>query len=140
MGEYATIKGTNEEVKIGTCESMYYIRASDMHKVNYNFREGMEFLSFRLPFKDEPEFEDRLHGNHNKGIDVDIPDIDDGHGTVQLSAVQKNGLLISFPCCAETRSNQHQEILLNGRSFTPALAPLWGWGITWKDKNNERFC
>ena len=31
MGEYA--KYNNQEIKIGTCETMYYLRYEDRHKV-----------------------------------------------------------------------------------------------------------
>ena len=33
MGEYARRKSDNESIKIGTCESMYYLRYEDRDKV-----------------------------------------------------------------------------------------------------------
>ena len=53
MGEYATRKCDGEYIKIGTCESMYYLRFEDRDKVSgYRFRAS-DGLSFRLPFPDE---------------------------------------------------------------------------------------
>ena len=58
MGEYAKRKSDGVEIKIGTCESMYYIRFEDRHAVSH--LEGNTDVSchpednrFRLPFPDE---------------------------------------------------------------------------------------
>ncbi len=60
MGEYAERISDGEEVKIGTCESMYYLRFEDRNKVrhvsgNVNPSRDSEAgqLLFRLPFPDE---------------------------------------------------------------------------------------
>jgi hypothetical protein len=37
MGEYATRKSDNEYIKIGTCESMYYLRFDDINQVVYEY-------------------------------------------------------------------------------------------------------
>ena len=55
MGEYA--KHDGHEVKIGTCEDMYYLRLEDCRKVqpipNSLNPATCEGLRFRLPFPDE---------------------------------------------------------------------------------------
>ena len=37
MGECARIKATGQEVKIGTCQAMYYLTLGDRNKVDYHF-------------------------------------------------------------------------------------------------------
>jgi len=58
MGEYA--KFGNSEIKIGTCEDMYYLRFEDRYKVRHlpgnvdpNKDSEAAHLRFRLPFPDE---------------------------------------------------------------------------------------
>lgn len=56
MGEYARYKG--QEIKIGTCSSMYYLRWDDRAKVqgvrgNVNPAKNPEGLRFRVPWPDE---------------------------------------------------------------------------------------
>ncbi len=58
MGEYAKRKSDGADIKIGTCEDMYYLRYEDRHKVWPQANsldpvtEACE-LRFRLPFPDE---------------------------------------------------------------------------------------
>jgi hypothetical protein len=53
MGEYATYNGEN--IKLGTCESMYYLRADQRHLISgYRFDGGDRF---RFPFPDEDDIE-----------------------------------------------------------------------------------
>jgi hypothetical protein len=103
MGEYAKVKGTGESVKIGTCESMYYLRADQVRQVwhehgNVDPARDTASLLYRFPFPREdgespggfdsawPSF--RLH--------VPIPDIE--HGLTQFTAGNGNGYLVSLPC------------------------------------------
>lgn len=57
MGEYATRKSDEAEVKIGTCEDMYYLRYEDRDKVRQlpnSLNAANELnLRWRLPFPDE---------------------------------------------------------------------------------------
>jgi len=57
MGEYAYRKEDNAHIKIGTCESMYYIRYEDRNKVKkdeFSLDCSKETgLYWRLPFTDE---------------------------------------------------------------------------------------
>ena len=56
MGEYAKYNG--QQIKIGTCESMYYLRADQAHLVqamsgNVNPITDCESIRFRFPFPEE---------------------------------------------------------------------------------------
>jgi hypothetical protein len=113
MGENAIRKSDNTEVKIGTCENMYYLRYEDRHKVrpiknNVDPVREAESLRFRLPFPDEDavsigEYEDfnrgqRLYLNgpisHNDEF-RDESTVSDP-GMIQLT--HASGLLLSVPC------------------------------------------
>lgn len=105
MGEYARIKGNNTKVKIGTCESMYYLRYEDRHKVDYSF-VGNE--RFRLPFPDEDHIQIghydnafrhyRLNADHyfhaltdeKKKVFIKNP------GFIQMTT--RTGLMCTAPC------------------------------------------
>ena len=52
MGEYAIRKSDNESIKIGTCESMYYLRYEDRGKVTPEQGSGFGYY-WPLPFPDE---------------------------------------------------------------------------------------
>lgn len=57
MGEYAIRKSDGERIKIGTCESMYYLRYEDRHKVSPEPHSldpaHTEGLHWRLPVPEE---------------------------------------------------------------------------------------
>lgn len=91
MGEIATRKSDRERVKIGTCESMYYLRWDDIDKVEIDYDLREPGLSFRLPFPDE---DDQLPGQYEiyeRGYRL-LPYQDDGH-TVAFEA----GESIAYP-------------------------------------------
>lgn len=99
MGEYAkTVSG--EEVKIGTCEEMYYLRADQRHLiVGYDF-DGSE--RFRFPFPDEDGIEPGSgdFADHRRGVripDFKLSDEFQTHGTVQFVA-RDAGYVCSLPC------------------------------------------
>lgn len=60
MGEYATDKRTGERFKIGTCESMYYVRFEQRKDFIYNY--PTENCFWRIPTPDEDDVE---MGNYN---------------------------------------------------------------------------
>ena len=101
MGEYALYQG--EEVKIGTCEDMLYLRADQAHLVtplpgNVDPVRDRDALRFRFPFPDEDGTEPGGFDNPFRGrrlYGVKAPDGVD-HGNVQFKA--SNGYLISLPC------------------------------------------
>ena len=69
MGEYAKYKG--EEIKIGTCESMYYLRYEDRGKVTaipHSINPALEKdLFWRLPFPDEDNINPGEYDHYNRG-------------------------------------------------------------------------
>ena len=74
MGEYAKLKTTGEDVKIGTCENMYYLRFEDRYKVIYDL--SFDNYRFRLPFPDEDNIGIGNYNNYDRGIDL-IPHYDE---------------------------------------------------------------
>ena len=107
MGEYAMYAG--EEIKIGTCESMYYLRADQAHRVtplegNVHPIGGRDGIRFRFPWPDEDgtapgAFEDPFRGHrlHAVRSPESVP-----HYTVQFKAA--NGYLVSLPCPEQSDS------------------------------------
>lgn len=103
MGEYALFGG--EEVKIGTCEDMYYLRFDQRHLVkhvpnNVNVMDPKHFkaLRFRFPFPDEDGVPPGSFSNYNRGLRVDgvrIPTAIE-HREVQFTA--DAGYVVSIPC------------------------------------------
>jgi hypothetical protein len=118
MGEYAIRKSDGTEVKIGTCESMYYLRFEDRYKVtakhgNVDPVKDCTQIRFRLPFPDEDAIEIGQYGNHERGQPLykptfNLQGVANGHeefadastvsdpGMVQLT--HACGLLLNVPC------------------------------------------
>jgi hypothetical protein len=104
MGEYAIHNG--EQVKIGTCEEMYYLRADQAHLVRHlsgnvdPVRDRLA-LRFRFPFPDEDGvspggagFDPFERGIAIRGVRPPAEGVE--HHTVQFSA--RPGYLLSLPC------------------------------------------
>jgi hypothetical protein len=102
MGEYAIRKSDNVEVKIGTCESMYYLRADQRSQVrhlegNVHPERDAHSIRFRFPFPDEDtiapgDFNDHNRRAHVRGLSVDNLraagiDFDHGGGCLGLRGV-----------------------------------------------------
>lgn len=107
MGEYATYKG--EQVKLGTCENMYYLRAEQRGLVHggdapSNFSaEGLAVIRFRFPFPDEDDVEPGHFEDYDRGVRIPggyrLPETlsgSDGHGMVQFTS--QVGYVLSVPC------------------------------------------
>lgn len=109
MGEYANRNSDGAEIKIGTCEQMYYLRADQVSEitarsgsVNPASRSQAESIRFRFPFPQEDgikpgDFDDHDYGLGLYGIE---PPEDIEHYSLQFSRnyPQKGGLLLSTPC------------------------------------------
>ncbi len=100
MGEYAGYNG--QSIKIGTCESMYYLRADQAHLVTPEsgsvdpIRDAAS-IRFRFPFPEEDgtqpgDFEDYSKSLALPGLAV--PD-EVSHYSVQFTA---KGYNVSLPC------------------------------------------
>lgn len=114
MGEYAIRKSDGVEVKIGTCEEMYYLRYEDREKVRVkpNNVDPVQFaneLRFRLPFPDEDHILPGDYDNHKRGERLYIPSSVSGcseafsddstvnePGRIQLR--HECGLILGIPC------------------------------------------
>lgn len=101
MGEYATYLG--REIKIGTCENMFYLRWDQAHRVtsqsgNVDPVRDRNELRFRFPFPEEDRIEPGAFEDHAKRRrihGVTPPDID--HYSIQLRA-EAEGYNLSIPC------------------------------------------
>jgi hypothetical protein len=103
MGEYALLDG-REQIKIGTCENMYYLRIEDVHRVRkdvYSLNAQTEpDLRFRLPYPDEDSLEPGSYGDYSRTYPLhgyspewlDEADV----GGYQLR--HESGLLLNVPC------------------------------------------
>lgn len=109
MGEYATRKSDNTYIKIGTCESMYYLRWDDIDKVQINYDLREPGLSFRIPFPDEDHLKPGEYESYQRGYRL-LPYDDEGRtvvfdaegtenhpGLIQLYHEQ-SGLLVNAKC------------------------------------------
>lgn len=108
MGEFAKYNGT--EIKIGTCENMYYLRADQARLVdwipgNVDPIKNAHHIRFRFPFPDEDNVRPGEFVSHDKaGVlsNFTIP-VDVDHNAIQFRA--DVGYLVSLPC-PESRAGQ----------------------------------
>jgi len=118
MGEYANLVGSGGEIKIGTCENMYYLRYDQRRQIwpirgslNPADPETQREIRFRFPWPDEDnnapgDFDDPM-----RKLRVNVthpPEVE--HSTIQFVA-RAEGYLVSLPCPegpdAETRVNRN---------------------------------
>lgn len=133
MGEYATYNG--HEIKIGTCENMYYIRYEDRFKVqpleNSLDCSSEMGLRWRLPFPDEDCVEPGEYTKHDRGIILGgfsdpTTTEDDAVGIIQLH--HPSGILINLPCYHGEKLPEIQgkdvKIFWNGKAPAYALTAV----------------
>lgn len=129
MGEYAKIKKTGTEVKIGTCESMYYIRYHDRDKVDYNFEKGRYY--FRLPFPDEDTIKIGMYEQFDRTLYCgffNLVDIEKDAGIVQLYN-KDCGILVNLPCyhgvcLPDISSVENAKVFWNGKKNPLELSSI----------------
>ncbi len=100
MGEYA-LNRKNEEVKIGTCENMYYLRYEQRYDVkpmpgNVDPVKQAHLLHFRLPFPDEDGTPPGEYADFSRCQPLGEVKIDLEPGEIIIN--HKYGLQIKFPC------------------------------------------
>lgn len=117
MGEYATRISDGETVKIGTCESMYYLRADQRDQVaggdlgSNPERDYWPHVRFRFPFPDEDHERPGEFHKHDYDralrIDGEIPcPLDPAdHYSVQMR--NEHGYLCSIPCPETLPDREH---------------------------------
>lgn len=102
MGEYAKYQG--QEVKIGTCEDMYYLRAEQRHtveplpnSVNPGSSDALA-LRFRFPWPDEDGTKPGAFENYGRAVAITGATMPASveHYSVQFQA--HAGYLLSLPC------------------------------------------
>ena len=132
MGEYAVRISDNTEVKVGTCEMMYYLRNEDKDKVR--LLPGQSFGDFwRLPFPDEDEVLPGAYENYNRGqrlykvhksntltgqdyIEHFEPELEPG----SLQIKHECGILVNMPCYHGAKLPEPgpgQKVFWNGKSW-----------------------
>jgi len=97
MGEYAIRKSDNSDIKIGTCDNMYYLRMEDKDKVDYDGSWKNAF--FRLPFSDEDDILPGGYLDYNRHVvlyNFECKECGDNPGTTQLKS--NHGMLLNVPC------------------------------------------
>ena len=136
MGEYAKYKGV--EIKIGTCENMYYLRYEDRDKVTKlhgSLNPATEKnLFWRLPFPDEDKNGAGNYENYQRGYRLvdgannDFPideTMENSVGSFQMS--HPSGLLLSVPCHHGAKlpvAGEGWRVHWNGKSHAIELAFL----------------
>ncbi|MHB8330763.1 MAG: hypothetical protein ACYDDA_13715 [Acidiferrobacteraceae bacterium] len=104
MGEYAMYGG--QQIKIGTCEQMYYLRADQAHKVaplpgNVDPVAQREHIRFRFPFPDEDHVEPGAFENYERTqwLHGMTPPVEIEHYSIQFQGHAAAGtMLLSVPC------------------------------------------
>lgn len=98
MGEYANYNGNR--IKIGTCESLFYLRYEDISKLQQSDPIVPSVQRFRLPFPDEDSNGPGNYADHNRASRLlgfmGFPDLAEDSGTFQVS--HQSGLLLNVPC------------------------------------------
>ena len=115
MGEYA--KFNRRDIKIGTCEDMYYLRADQSALVqplpgNVDPVRDRAELRFRFPWPDEDEIRPGAFERYERGVGlhgVEQPATVD-HGVVQFTAPGYN---VCLPC-PESKAYSGLKIHRNG--------------------------
>lgn len=117
MGEYALYNG--ERIKIGTCESLYYLRADQAHLVkpvkgSINPLEDLDAIRFRFPFPNEDDiapgcFSDAFKSQGIYGVPVPVGV---EHNRVQFTSTR--GYLASLVCPEVSLKDGCKHIARNG--------------------------
>lgn len=145
MGEYAKLKTTKQDIKIGTCESMYYLRFEDRHAVEYipgNINPTRDYdLRWRLPFPDEDGMPPGSYEDYSRGVrlfrrvelngretleDFTMPEAVAFPGNLQLRHDQ-SGLLVNVQCFHGLQLpdvGQHARAFWNGKGHSFELVAV----------------
>jgi len=141
MGEYAIRKSDKQEIKIGTCESMYYMRYEDRNKVIpiYGNVDPMKHynLFYRLPIPEEDHLSVGEYSYPMPTVDLigfNDPSTVESKGLIQVT--HENGLLINVNCYHGQKlpeSNEDVKFHWNGKNTGFVL-----WAIKGLKNNKTR--
>jgi hypothetical protein len=155
MGELATYNG--ETIKIGTCESMYYLRADQAHLVealagNIDPVSLSGRIRFRFPFPDEDGISPGAFKDYNRGIHLPGLTAPDGVEHYKVQFKGDNGYLCSLPCPESGHDLEGVKIARNGyggavelvahRVIDGDLIPVLsckGCGAMWRESDPDYF-
>lgn len=121
MGEYAEYQG--QQVKIGTCEDMYYLRADQASSVTAlpgnvdpTNLDDLCGIRFRFPFPDEDGIEPGMFDRYDRSVQVygiTAPGaLRADHYSVQFKA--DAGYLVSLPCPESGMFPESLKVARNG--------------------------
>jgi hypothetical protein len=112
MGEYAMLGSA--EIKIGTCENMYYLRAGQAHQVRAlpdnvdPVRDRDKGIRFRFPFPDEDDVAPGAFDSYERGAPLYLPvPTDIEHAIVQFTTPGYN---VCLPCPESGRSGSGERV------------------------------
>lgn len=102
MGEYMLYRG--ERVKIGTCESLYYLREDQRHELqpcgDADVNRHLDAYRFRFPFPDEDNIQPGHFEDHDRALwlHLELPALQHvDHYKIQFVA-QSHGYNVCLPC------------------------------------------
>lgn len=156
MGESAKFNG--EEIKIGTCEDMYYLRLDQRWQVrhisgNVDVLAQATELRFRFPWPDEDRVLPGSFERYDRSVAVWGYAMPDGvnHGTVQFRA--DAGYLLSIPCPESPMGKSWPQVHRNGFRGAVLLTQVklladgrvvpvlecGGCGAKWREENPDEI-
>lgn len=136
MGEYATRLSDKQNIKIGTCEDMLYLRADQVHLIegqrgSFDPRDPKiaKALRFRFPFPNEDDVPPGAFDDPFLGMSLQEVEVPEGVEHTQVQFSNRRGLLVNLPCpeskeCKESGLRVHY----NGYSGKVRIVQqrLWG--------------
>lgn len=141
MGEYARRKSDGAEIKIGTCEDMYYLRYEDKDKVICD--EGSDFgLRWRLPLPSEDhikpgDYEDPYFRGNGR-IPLHWAYVCGDNGEDERIDFKPNSEIVNHP--GSTQLHDASGLLVNIKCFHGLKLPEAGGDITsvhWNGKTSH---
>lgn len=134
MGEYAYVAEGNDAVKIGTCESMYWLRFDQLDEITARSEYSLDprdprvwpGIRFRFPFPDEDGIPVGQHAEYERGLnifDASLAELITQHKRVQFISNQhggagRGGWNVMLPCPLSPEARELEEdgtrIMRNG--------------------------
>lgn len=133
MGEYGLYNG--QEIKIGTCEDMLYLRPDQIHLVQAEVLRDITSLRFRFPFPSEDNVQpgDFDNPDHGFAVRVEPPaEADEIHYKVQFKDTSNAGVLVMLPCPhSKAGKESGLKYMYNGYQGPSMVVQQRVWAGTW---------